>query len=240
MVRSGGVAPLSYTSTYGYYGLRENPSFEQVVGTVRKPLRVPLPDRHSKWYALSPYRAFILDAEQKFSDHQHASVDYRQSGAELPETAAAVRPSDAGDDPAWERMHMHGERLDEHDAYEMAFEAMNAEHQRETAETRREQLRLSHGSNRMHPVVEAIHDELVEAGVPHYTAAPREPPPRRGWHTSHEQFVAAGQPQAPSFPSFEQLNMGQPANVQASVLTPSQNMTYERAREFVVQPTWSS
>ena len=234
------VAPLSYTSTYGYYGLRVNPSFEQAVGTVRKPLRVPLPDRSAKWYALSPYRAFILDAEQKFNDHQHASIDYRQSGAELPEAAAAVRPSDAGDDPAWERMHRHGERLDEHDAYEAAFDLMNQEHQRETEETRHEQLRLSYGSNRMHPVVEANHGELVEAGVPHYTAAPREPPPRRAWHTPNDQFVAAGQPQASEFPSFERLNMGQPANVRAAVLSPSQNMTYERAREFVVQPTWSS
>jgi hypothetical protein len=34
--------------------------------------------------------------------------------------------------------------------------------------------------------------------------------------------------------------MGQPASVRAATLTPSQNMTYEQARDFVVQPTWSS
>ena len=49
------IAPLSYTSTFGYYGLRVNPTFEQVIGTVRKPLRIPLPDRRAKWYANSPY-----------------------------------------------------------------------------------------------------------------------------------------------------------------------------------------
>jgi hypothetical protein len=58
------VAPLSYKNQLGYYGLRINPTFDQVLKTVRNPLRIPLPDRRAKWYALSPYRAFILDAEQ--------------------------------------------------------------------------------------------------------------------------------------------------------------------------------
>ena len=234
------VAPLSYKSQYGYYGLRVNPSFEQAVGTVRKPLRIPLPDRQAKWYALSPYRALILDAEQKFHDYEHAAIDYRQSGAELPEAAARVRPSDAGDDPAWQHIHEHGDRLEQQHAYETAFELMNQEHQQETRETRHEQLRLTYGPSHMNPVVQASHDELEEAGVGHFMPGPREPPPRRVWHTPHDQLVAAGQPQAPEFPSFERLNMGQPANFRASTLTPSQNMTYERAREFVVEPTWSS
>ena len=234
------VAPLSFGSQYGYYGLRVNPSFEQAVGTVRKPLRIPLPQRAAKWYALSPYRALILDAEQKFNDYQHASIDYRQSGAELPEAAAQVRPSGAGDDPVWERLHHHGERMDEQNAYETAFDLMNQEHQRQTETTRHEQLRLTYGSQHMHPVVQASHGELEEAGVPHHMPAPREPPPMRGWHTPHQQFAAAGQPQAPEFPSFEVLNMAGPTSVRAATLTPSQNMTYERAREFVVQPTWSS
>ena len=59
------TAPLSYKSEYGYYGLRVNPTFEQVVATVRKPLRIPLPDRKAKWYALSPYRGLILDASER-------------------------------------------------------------------------------------------------------------------------------------------------------------------------------
>ena len=58
------VAPLSYKNQLGYYGLRINPTSDQVLKTVRNPLRIPLPDRRAKWYALSPYRAFILDAEQ--------------------------------------------------------------------------------------------------------------------------------------------------------------------------------
>jgi hypothetical protein len=92
----------------------------------------------------------------------------------------------------------------------------------------------------MHPVIEATHEELVEAGVPHYIAEPREPLPRRVWHTPPPQFAAAGQPQATEFRTFEQLNMGQPANFRTATLSPAQNATYERMREFTVQPTWSS
>ena len=44
----------------------------------------------------------------------------------------------------------------------------------------------------------------------------------------------------PEFPSFEVLNMGQPANVLAATLTQEQKMTYEHLRDFVAQPTWSS
>jgi hypothetical protein len=41
--------------------------------------------------------------------------------------------------------------------------------------------------------------------------------------------------------TYEQmrLNMGQ-LNVRAATLKPSENLSYERARDFVVQPTWSS
>jgi hypothetical protein len=52
-------------------------------------------------------------------------------------------------------------------------------------------------------------------------------------------MVAGGQPQAPEFPTFERLNMGQPASLRASTLSASQNMTYERMRDLA-QPTFSS
>lgn len=234
------VAPLSYKSQTGYYGLRVNPTFEQAVGTVRNPLRIPLPDRRAKWYALSPYRALILNAERNFQEDQHAVHDYRGSGAELPEVAARVHESAAGDDDAWDRIHRHGERMDEHDAYETAFELMNREHRQETAESRRVHLGASYGPNRTHPVIEASHEELREAGVPHYLPAPRLTPPSSSWRTPPSAQAAYGQPQAPAFPDFRVLNMGDPANVRQATLTPAQNATYERVRDFVVQPTWSS
>ena len=233
------VAPLSFQSQYGYYNLRVTPSFEQVVGTVRKPLRVPLPDRSAKWYALGPYRALILDAEQKYHDYEHAAIDYRQSGAELPEAAARVRPSDAGHDQTFDRYDREHEARQAQDAYKMAYDLNHQEIRHQTAATRREQLSSTYGANHMHPTVEASHDELAEAGAPHYMPAPRPPPPFRSWPTPPEQFVSSGQPQAPEFPTFESLNTGQHQNLRVATLSRSQNMTYERMRDFVVEPTWS-
>lgn len=234
------TAQLSYTSQFGYYGLRVNPTFEQVVATVRKPLRIPLPDRSAKWYALSPYRALILDAAEKHNDHEHATLDYRSSGAGLPEAAARVRPSAAGGDASFDEIHRQYAAGEVQDAYQIAAKARRQELQRDTEATRRQQLMQGYGVNRMNPTIEAAHDELEEAGVPHAMPAPRIAPLKQPWHTPSVQYAAFGQPQAPEFTPFEQLNQGQPANVNATTLSPSQNLTYERAREFVVQPTWSS
>ena len=231
--------PLSYPSTYGYYGLRVNPTLEQAVGSVRKPLRIPLPDRRAKYYALGPYRAFILDAEQRFNDHERAKIDYRNGSNSLPESAAQIRPSPAGADPTFHEYDRQHQAAEAHDAYETAFDVMNAEHRRQTAETRHEQLRHTYGPNRMNPTIEAAHDELEEVGAPHYMPGPRFSPPRRGWETPHQQMIAYGQLQAPEFPTFESLNWGQlPARSAAP--SRSENMTYERIRDIVVGPTWSS
>ena len=125
-------------------------------------------------------------------------------------------------------------------AYETAFDLMNQEHQQTTEANRTQHLSGTYGPNRMHPTIEANHDELQEAGVPHAMTVPRVPPARKVWHTPNAQFVAAGQPQAPEFKTFEVLSMGQPATLKAATLSQSQNMTYETVRDFVVQPTWSS
>ena len=71
------VAPLSYTSQLGYYDLRVNPTLEQVVGTVRKPLGIPLPERTDKWHALGPYRALILDQQELASGYDRRSIEYQ-------------------------------------------------------------------------------------------------------------------------------------------------------------------
>ena len=118
---------LSYGSQFGYYGLRLNPTLEQVIGSVRKPLRIPLPDRRAKWYALSPYRALILDAEREANDYESATLDYRNSGAHLPEAAAAVRPSDAGEDHSFRRIDEHHRAIALQSAYETAYQTMDKE-----------------------------------------------------------------------------------------------------------------
>ena len=236
------VAPLSYTSKFGYYGLRVNPTFEQVVGTVHKPLRIPLPERKAKWYALGPYRDLLLHTQEKIDAAESSAIKYRATSAELAQSAArdGVGQTDAAADPVFDRIHEHGEAMEAHDAYEAAFDLMNREHRRETQETRREHLRMTHGPNHMHPVLEASHTELRDAGVWHYMPAPRPQPSRTAWRAPPGRYVAYGQPQGREFPDFRTLNMGDPANVRQATLTPSQNTTYERAREFVVGPTWST
>ena len=231
------VAPLSFTSQFGYYGLRVNPTFDHVIGTIRKPLHLPVPDRKAKWYALSSYRAFILDAAQKYNNQEKAAIDYRQSGAGLPQAAAQVRPSDAGDDPAFQRVQAHREQMDQQDAYEVAQAAMQEDRKRVTETSRSEQLSRSYGPNRMNPVIEASHEHLVEAGVPHEMPAPRIPPLIRSWPAPPPQYACDGQLQAPQFPTFESLNMGQPTNLKIAELTPAQNMTYAQARRLVREKT---
>jgi hypothetical protein len=232
-------APLSYTSQYGYYGLRVNPTFDQAVGTIRKPFRIPLPDRMAKWYALSPYRALILDAEAKYQDYEAASIAYKQSGAHLPEAAARVRPSDAAYDDTFDELDRQGEAQAHQHAYETAFELMNEEHRRETADLRSQQLGAIYGADTMNPVIAANHDDLEEAGVSHFMPAARLPPVNRGYSHPPQQFAAAGRPQFPELPAFQTLNMGQPATLRQGNLSRAENMTYERVRDLAV-PTQRS
>ena len=60
------------------------------------------------------------------------------------------------------------------------------------------------------------------------------------WKTPPQQYAAAGQVQAPEFPTYEMLNLGEVANIKSAALRLDQAMTYERIREFAVQPTWTS
>ena len=174
------VPPLSYTSQFGYYGLRVNPTLEQAIGSLRKPIRIPLPDRSAKWYATSIYRAHILDAAEKGNAQDQATLDYRASGAELPQAAAQVQASAAGDDETFKEVHRQGDAHEQQKAYELAYKAMLAEQQRETAAIRYEQLRYSHGPNVMNPVIAAAHEELEKAGKGHYMPEPRFTPPATG------------------------------------------------------------
>ena len=40
---------LSYTDKFGWYGLRVNPTYDELLDTVRKPVRIPIPSREAKW-----------------------------------------------------------------------------------------------------------------------------------------------------------------------------------------------
>ena len=93
---------LNYQDKFGYFGLRVDPSYEQMLRTVNKQIRIPVPDRRAKWYALSPYRAFLLEAAKRYNDSQRADLAYDDTGAHLPAAAArAQHGSMAGTDDTW-------------------------------------------------------------------------------------------------------------------------------------------
>ena len=239
------TATLSYANQFGYYGLRVNPTFDQALKTIRKPVRIPIPDRRAKWYANSPYRALLEDAEHRANDIEGALLDYRNSGAELPEHAARVRGSGAGQDDAWMHVDEDNHRLYEQHQHEEAARFLREQHQHETAAARAEGLSKMSGAWKSHPVIEAAADELGEAGVSppggndmgskdqlgfraqvnHYAAPP-------------QMMAATGQPQAPQFPSFEVLNMNQPTNLMAAKMTRQAAVSYERLRDMLPERTW--
>ena len=45
------TAQLSYTDTKGYYGMRVEPSYDQMLRSLKKQVWIPQPDRSAKWYA---------------------------------------------------------------------------------------------------------------------------------------------------------------------------------------------
>ena len=89
-------------------------------------------------------------------------------------------------------------------------------------------------------MIQAHHEELEDAGVGHFMPEVKTAPPRRTWKAPPPQWASAGHPQAPQFPSFEALNLGEIHVRQAKPLTEAQNATYERVRDLIVAPTWSS
>ena len=227
------VAPLSYTSQFGYYGLRVNPTFEQVLKTVRKPLRIPLPDRHAKWYALGPYRSLILDAEAKYNDYQHSHIDFQQSGHEINEAAARVRRSDAGGDPVFPQLQAQGEAMNAQRAHEAASQLMEIERRRQTEHNRSQVLYSTHGPNFSDPVIQAAFDELDEHQAYHTKPAARPHPIKSYYMAPVAQWASAGQPQAPEFTPFGELNLGEPHRIRAGKLTLGHATGYDRLRDSV-------
>ena len=144
----------------GYYGL-EKPSFEEALGWARKPLRIPLPDRHSKWYALSPFRAAILDAENKFQDFEHAVHDYRQTGNELPEKAAQVDSSAAAEDPSFDKMNEQAEKRDHLEWQQQVNQVHEYGERRNAREERHEDLGRRYSQGRKNPVLENENSDAI-------------------------------------------------------------------------------
>jgi hypothetical protein len=235
------MASVSYPFKTGYYGLRVHETLEQVLsGEAGKPMRIPMPDRKAKMEAMSMTRAYLEDSAKKYNAHERALLDYRDAGGNLPEAAAGDGPSSAGQDETFARIERHHEAMQEQAAFEEAKKSLKQQNEQQTKEARAQHLSAKYAPNRMDPMIEAHHEELEEAGVGHYMPEVQTAPPRQTWKAPPPQFASAGHPQAPQFPSFEALNLGKFHVRPARPLTEAQNMTYERARDLVAPPSWSS
>jgi hypothetical protein len=224
------IADLSYKDTYGYYGLRAEPTFDQLVKTFKKkPTKIPVPkDREWKYWALGPYRSYILDAGQRYSALEMSKIaDQSTDKQKVTEQAAFhTQPSLGGSHPAWEAYHDYSDTVD---AYEVALDAANEDYKQQQLETeriRREQL-SSIGPNITDSTIMMHSDDLQEAQVPHVVPAPRASRSETGWSTGHQQYIAAGIPQAPEFPSFEELNL-QLSTPPAPLISPSPHVQSAR------------
>ena len=230
---SAATAPLSFKTERGYYGLRVNPQFEQVLGTIRKPLGIQVPDRKWKWYAMGPYRSFLLDAGMKYHEDEQSKLEFRQSGQALPEDAARIKRSAAGQSPVFDQVHDHGDAMDSKEASDISSQMLQAEQSRHTEHNRRQHLSSTHGPNLGDPTIQAAFDELDEAQVYHSKPAARPTPIKTYYTAPLKQLAAAGQPQAPQFTPFGQLNLGEPHRVRPAKPSRGQSNDYETVRDSI-------
>ena len=222
----------SYTDKTGYYGLRVNPSYDEMLHSLKKSIRVPQPDRSAKWYATGIYRAFLLEQAKRYNDSQRKDLEYDATGAQLP--AAAERghhESMAGTDDTWNRQEEFNSNLNSEEARRVAEDALASERRAQANQMRRQQL-SDYGPTQGHWTVEAHHQDLEYRGIPHAAPMPKMTMPAGRWRAPPNEYIAAGQPQATEFPSWEQLNglhdrqykLGRPAPLDV-------NKNYQQLRE---------
>lgn len=205
---ANGVFLSGQKNVRGYYGLQVQPTFEQSLRAMEtKKLRIEIPNRAAKWYANSPWRAKILEEEQLYNDYEHASINFREQGDFLPETAARVQPSAAAQDPLfaeYERIHSDlGNRsrimrvMEEH-ARMQRIDEMHMAHERLRAQME--------GRHHEHPTVRLERQESESVGhvAPEDVVQPRRTVKRR--LVPIQQSVELGYPAVRELPTFEQLN----------------------------------
>ena len=227
------MATLSYTDKFAWYGLRENPTYDQMLHTVRKPVRLPIPSREAKWYALSPYRAFLLDAQKKYNDYDARNIEYDGSNGHLPRSAARMGDSEAGNDPAWGEHDRFNAALDHEEAAQIAAKAMDQERKQRANAMRQEQLQV-YGPTMIHPTIEAHHEDLDSQDIPHVAPVPKPNMSSKHWPFPPQEYQAAGYPQPPEFPTFEQLNLGQAKRYKQGKPGSMDSTSYESLRKNTI------
>ena len=76
------AAQLSFTDKKGYYGLTVQPTYEQMLRSLKKEVRIPQPDRSAKSYALGMYRAILLPNARTWSTTTRAPISRRPQSEE--------------------------------------------------------------------------------------------------------------------------------------------------------------
>ena len=226
------TAQLSFQDTKGYYGLLVQPSYDQMLRSLKKEIRIPQPDRSAKWYATGIYRNFLLEQAKRFNDAQRKDLEYDETGAQLP--AAAERGSKntmAGTDDVWNRQEQFNTNLDAEEARRIDDNALSVENRKQANEMRKHQL-SAYGPITGHWTVDAHDKDLEYRGIPHAAPTPKLTMPAGKWRAHPNEYISAGQPQATEFPSFEQLNMGQDARYKLGRPAPLDvNKNYQQLRE---------
>jgi hypothetical protein len=167
------TAQLSYTDTKGYYGLRVEPTYEQMLRSLRKEIRIPQPDRSAKWYATGIYRSFLLEQSKRYNDHQTKDLEYDATDSHLPRAAEnGHQESTAGKDDAWDRQEQFNSNLNAEEARRVAEDALAAEQKAQANQMRRQQL-SAYGPSAGHWTIEAHHQDLEDRSIPH--PAPTKP-----------------------------------------------------------------
>jgi hypothetical protein len=224
------TAQLSYQDTKGYYGLLVQPSYDQMLQSLKKEVRIPQPDRSAKWYATGIYRAFLLEQAKRFNDAQRKDLEYDETGAQLPAAVERAQNSMAGTDDVWNRQEVFNSNLDAEEARRLADDALSAERRQQANTTRRQQL-SAYGPSTGHWTVDAHDKDLEYRGIPHAAPMPKMAMPAGKWRAHPNEYISAGQPQATEFPTFEQLNMGYDARYKLGRPAPMQNKNYAQLRE---------
>jgi hypothetical protein len=201
------TAQLSHQDKKGYYGLTVMPSYDEMLRSLKKPIRIPQPDRNAKYYALGPYRAFLLEQAKRFNDAQRKDLEYDDTGAQLPAAVERAPKSMAGTDDVWNRQEQFNTNLDAEEARRIADDALSAEQRQQANQMRRQQL-SAYGPTAGRWTVDAHDKDLEYRGIPHEAPMPKLTMPAGKWQAPPNEYIAAGQPQATEFPTFEQLNLG--------------------------------
>ena len=123
--------------------------------------------------------------------------------------------------------------MENHHQAHVASQTLQADRSRQTEQNRTQVLYETHAHNLGDPVIQAYLDELDEAQASYSKPAPRPQPIKSYQLEPIGQWAAAGQPQAPEFTPFGELNLAEPHRVHAANPHVGQATSYERLKESV-------